>query len=213
MKQRLGVVAALLEHRFHGHLLQAQRQHRVQRVALLQRARQSQDLAPVLQMLMRAQCNTLHVDLAATLFLQLGDRRQAPSASRASTSSSAIETSRACSRSGSVTCAIQASRRSDSCIRCATGAHQRGGLRLLGPRLGFMGSAFGTGKTSREQILDRLAHGRLRLAHAAALAIGGGTLRHLRQMPEGRKTVQTMKKASSSNASVRFSDISTRYGG
>jgi hypothetical protein len=38
-----------------------------------------------------------------------------------------------------------------------TGAHQRGGLRLLGPRLGFLGSAFGTGEASGKQVLDRLA--------------------------------------------------------
>ncbi|MNL15810.1 hypothetical protein D3C87_1368210 [compost metagenome] len=65
--QPFRVMATLVEHRLHGKLLEPQRQHRVQRVALLQRARQPQDLRPVLQMLVRTQRNPLHVDLPPTL--------------------------------------------------------------------------------------------------------------------------------------------------
>ncbi|MCY1362904.1 hypothetical protein D9M69_496440 [compost metagenome] len=40
----VGIVAALVEHGLDRHLLEPQRQHRMQRVALLQRARQAQYL-------------------------------------------------------------------------------------------------------------------------------------------------------------------------
>ncbi|MNS83628.1 hypothetical protein D3C72_1174220 [compost metagenome] len=158
----------------------------MQRVALLQRARQAQHFGPVLQVLVRAQRDALHMDLARALRLQLGDGLQ-----RAVGVAGIDQQLGHRHQPGLLALGIGNLRHPGIApvgflhpVRGAR-ADQRGGLGLVLPRLGLARAALGAGEAAGEQVLDRLAQRRLRLAHAAALAVGGGAARHVAQMADG----------------------------
>jgi hypothetical protein len=183
--QRIGIVTALGQQRFTRHLLESGGQHGMDGVALFQGARQTQHLAPVLQMLMRTQGNALRLNLPRALRLQLRDLLQRT-----------FRIARVDQQFGHrhKLRLLTIGRGDFGHPRiaalgllhpvCGTGTDQRGRLALRFPSLGFARLALRMAKAPGKEAFHCLAQRRGCLQDAVTLAIRRSTRRHPGHMVE-----------------------------